>query len=207
MSYYNCSELRKHEKSWMQTNPDRRKRLLDAAIALLSARGARGLTYRAVDAEAAVPLGTTSNYFRSRAILLGEVGRRIYERLWPSTEYLDAARRHRPSRKRLITLMQDLVRRIEAQRELYLAFLELRLEATRTPELRGPLAEVLRRDFADNLAFHLSAKLPGGEREIALLTIAMTGLIVDRLTMPEVVPIGDADAFIAMLVERLVPLR
>ena len=191
----------------MNTNPDRKTQLLDAAIAVLGKDGARGLSYRTVDAEAGVPLGTTSNYFRNRATLLGEVGRRIYERLWPSTDDLEVARRHRPSRKRLITLMQELVRRIEDKRELYLAFLELRLEATRTPELYTPLADVLRRDFADNLAFHLSAKLPGGEREIALLVTAMTGLIVDRLTMPDVVPIGDVDRFIAILVERLVPLR
>lgn len=191
----------------MQANPDRKTQLLDAAIALLSREGARGLSYRAVDAEAAVPLGTTSNYFNNRTTLLGEVGRRIYARLWPSTDDLEVARRHRPSRKRLIALMQDLVRRVEAKRELYLAFLELRLEATRTPELHAPLADVLRRDFADNLAFHISAKLPGGEREIALMTVAMTGLIVDRLTMPDVVPIGDVDRFIATLVERLVPLR
>jgi AcrR family transcriptional regulator len=48
----------------------RRERVLDAAIAVLGADGPRGLTHRAVDAEAGLPTGSTSNYFRSRAALV-----------------------------------------------------------------------------------------------------------------------------------------
>src|SRR5262245_42599709 len=45
--------------------------LLDAAIEVLAERGTRGLTHRAVDARAGLPLGSTSNRFRTRNALLG----------------------------------------------------------------------------------------------------------------------------------------
>jgi AcrR family transcriptional regulator len=50
--------------------PDRKTLIADAAIALLGSVGARGLTHRAVDAEAGLPAGSTSFYCRSRLDLL-----------------------------------------------------------------------------------------------------------------------------------------
>ncbi|MFI0930300.1 TetR/AcrR family transcriptional regulator [Streptomyces sp. NPDC021019] len=50
----------------MAKNPRRRVVLTDAAIDLLAHEGARGLTFRAVDARAGVPVGTASNYFSGR---------------------------------------------------------------------------------------------------------------------------------------------
>ena len=44
----------------MRQNPARRAALVDAAIEVLAREGARGLTFRAVDVEAAVPNGTAS---------------------------------------------------------------------------------------------------------------------------------------------------
>ncbi|MEE2048187.1 TetR/AcrR family transcriptional regulator, partial [Nocardiopsis tropica] len=41
----------------MRQNPERRRALLDAAIDVLAEEGARGLTFRAVDARAEVPTG------------------------------------------------------------------------------------------------------------------------------------------------------
>jgi len=53
--------------------PDRRSELLSAALAIVAESGLKGLTHRAVDATASVPIGTTSNYFRSRDALLAAV--------------------------------------------------------------------------------------------------------------------------------------
>lgn len=47
----------------------RRTEIQDAAIAVLARDGTRGLTHRAVDRQAGVSAGTTSNYFRTRAAL------------------------------------------------------------------------------------------------------------------------------------------
>jgi AcrR family transcriptional regulator len=57
--------------------PSRDEQLIDAAIEVLGTRGARQLTHRAVDAAAGVPMGSTSNRFRTRDSLLVGVLRRI----------------------------------------------------------------------------------------------------------------------------------
>ncbi|MFH8729005.1 TetR/AcrR family transcriptional regulator [Streptomyces termitum] len=49
---------------------DRRTLLAHAALDVLADEGMRGLTHRAVDRRAALPPGTTSAYFRTRAALL-----------------------------------------------------------------------------------------------------------------------------------------
>lgn len=49
---------------------DRKTLIADAAIALLGQGGARGLTHRAVDAQAGLPAGSTSFYCRTRLDLL-----------------------------------------------------------------------------------------------------------------------------------------
>jgi DNA-binding transcriptional regulator YbjK len=50
--------------------PDRKTVIADAAIALLASAGAKGLTHRAVDVQAGLPLGSTSAYCRTRSELL-----------------------------------------------------------------------------------------------------------------------------------------
>ncbi|MGC5077440.1 TetR/AcrR family transcriptional regulator [Agrococcus sp. DT81.2] len=47
-----------------------RERIVDAAIELLGTEGLRSLTHRRVDDRAALPAGSTSNHFRTRAALL-----------------------------------------------------------------------------------------------------------------------------------------
>ena len=68
----------------MAKNEARRNALADAAITVLAREGSRGLTHRAIDAEAGVPLGTTSNYFRSREKLIAGLVERIGIRLSPT---------------------------------------------------------------------------------------------------------------------------
>jgi len=60
--------------------PDRRTELADAALAVVAAKGLKGLTHRAVDAQAQVAVGTTSNYYRNRAALMGAAVDRVEER-------------------------------------------------------------------------------------------------------------------------------
>lgn len=60
--------------------PSTRTAVLDAAIELVGQQGLRALTHARVDARAGVPAGSTSNYFRTRAALLGGVVDRIVDR-------------------------------------------------------------------------------------------------------------------------------
>ena len=66
---------------------DRRTQVTEAALTVVATAGLKGLTHRAVDAAAAVPPGTTSNYFRNRAALVAAVAGRIEQldlALWAS---------------------------------------------------------------------------------------------------------------------------
>jgi AcrR family transcriptional regulator len=56
---------------------DRRQRICDAAIDVLGTGGSRQLTHRAVDAAAGLPLGSTSNVFRTRDALLAGMPRDV----------------------------------------------------------------------------------------------------------------------------------
>jgi DNA-binding transcriptional regulator YbjK len=189
----------------MRQNPARRAALVDAAIEVLAREGARGLTFRAVDTEAGVPNGTASNYFANRDDLLTQAGGRIYERLQPDAATIAVSMEGPRNRERVTALMVDLVDRITAFRSGYLALLELRLEATRRPELRAVLTRTIRADVEANIAYHLESGLPGDATTVVLLYLAMNWLIVERLTLPDVFPEADTRALIATVVERVLP--
>lgn len=72
----------------MARNIERRAALVDAAVAVLAREGARGLTFRAVDAGAAVPVGTASNYFTDRDDLLNQIDAHLHQRLAPDPAVL-----------------------------------------------------------------------------------------------------------------------
>lgn len=59
--------------------PDRRTRMLDAALAIVGESGTRGLTHRGIDRRLEVPDGSTSNYFRTRRSLLVGTMERLQE--------------------------------------------------------------------------------------------------------------------------------
>ncbi|GGU53584.1 TetR/AcrR family transcriptional regulator [Streptomyces lavendofoliae] len=189
----------------MARNPERRTALLDAAIDVLARDGARGLTFRAVDAGAGVPAGTSSNYFADRDDLLTQAGTRIHARMVPAPETVDAAMRPEPSRELVTELMRWLVRRIAEERTGYLAMLELRLEATRRPALRAELTRAVRADLEENVRFHQDAGLPGDADTVLVLYLAMTGLLLEHFTLPGVVSEEELDRVVETVVNAIVP--
>ncbi|MFW6090291.1 MAG: TetR/AcrR family transcriptional regulator [Actinomycetota bacterium] len=170
----------------MVSNPERRTALLDAAIEVLADAGARGLTFRMVDTTAGVPIGTASNYFSSRDDLLTQVGEHLYVRFAPDASDVAAATAAEPSRELVADLMRRLVHRIADRRTVYIALLELRLEATRRPALRDALTRRVGADLKANIRFHLDAGLPGDHATVLVLYLAMNGLLVEHLTLPGV---------------------
>ncbi|MFD7390404.1 TetR/AcrR family transcriptional regulator [Streptomyces sp. NPDC059852] len=195
----------------MAGNPERRAALVDAGVEVLAREGARGLTFRAVDAEAGVPVGTASNYFTGRADLLRQIDARLHVRLAPDPQVL-AGLLERPKDRSLVTaFMHDLMGRATRDRTGYLALLEMRLEATRRPELRASFTKSVRGDLEEGLAFHRSAELPGGDAVVTVLYLAMLGLLVEHLTLPDVldgvlpgvtVPDGLVETITAMVVPQ-----
>ncbi|MFD5383835.1 TetR/AcrR family transcriptional regulator [Streptomyces sp. NPDC127074] len=126
--------------------------IADTALGLLAERGMRGLTHRAVDEAAGLPLGSTSNHARTRAALLKAAVRRLAQReaevLTPEEMPRSAeaapegadpvAEVDRAARvaEAADALSLALHRSLTAQRDLLIARYELALEATRRPELR-----------------------------------------------------------------------
>ncbi|MEU6388617.1 TetR family transcriptional regulator [Streptomyces sp. NPDC046939] len=194
----------------MVKNPERRAALVDAAVEVLAAEGARGLTFRAVDTAAGVPTGTSSNYFANRDDLLHQIDTYLHERLAPDPEVV-AELLKRPRDRALVTaFMHDLMGRVQGDRTGFLAMMEMRLEATRRPALRASLMTSLRGDLDFGIAFNAESELPGGAEEITLLYLGMLGLILEHLTMPGLLEgaipgVSVPDGIVERLVERIVP--
>ncbi|MFI8278850.1 TetR/AcrR family transcriptional regulator [Streptomyces sp. NPDC085929] len=180
----------------MRQNPERRAALLDAAIEVLARKGSRGLTLRAVDAEAGVPTGTASNYFADRARLLVQILHRTRERLIPG-----------PADPAGEALLGQLLERVRRERSLRIALLELRLEGIRRPELRAELAAFQEAELEADAARHREAGLPGDRQGALLLHLAMLGLTVDDLTAPALLEPYPVEGLIEAMVERLLPER
>jgi len=188
----------------VRSNPERRAALTDAAIEVLAEEGARGLTFRAVDARAGVPTGTASNYFANRDELLHQVAERYYERLEPDEATISRHLAADRSRETYTELMRDLVARVSEFRSGYLALLELRLEATRRPRLREVLTRRVRADVDGNVSYHEASGLPGDPMAVRLLMLTLNWLIVEQLTLPEVFSESERDELVAAAVDRLV---
>lgn len=186
----------------VRRNPERRAALLDASIEVLAKEGARGLTFRAVDQQAGVPAGTASNYFASRADILTHAGERVYERL-TDDEVIAAGLTGPRDPARVTELMHALVDRVAAFPTGFLALLELRLEATRRPELREVLTRRTRADVEFNVAHHEKSGLPGDGTTVVLLWLALNWLIVERLTLPDLFTDDQRRDLVTALVDRL----
>ncbi|MFG2887767.1 TetR/AcrR family transcriptional regulator [Streptomyces sp. NPDC048297] len=170
----------------MAGNPERRAALVDAGIAVLAREGARGLTFRAVDAEAGVPTGTASNYFTGRDDLLRQIDARLHIRLAPDPEVVEELLLGARDRALVTAFMRDILDRAVRDRAGYLALLEMRLEATRRPELRASFTASVRGDLEQGMQFHREAGLPGDDQTVTVLYLAMLGLILEHLTLPGV---------------------
>lgn len=188
----------------MRKNDERRRTLIDAAIEVLAREGARGLTFRAVDAEAAVPTGTASNYFANRDDLFTQIGGRVYERLLPDEVTMAAVDEGARDHRRYTEVMREVVGRVSGFSSGYLALLELRLESTRRPELREVLTKRIREDIDINIANHEASGFPGDTTSVLLMYLSLNWLILERLTLPDLLSPTEVDTVIDAAVERAV---
>lgn len=134
---------------------DRRTSILDAALAVLAVQGMRGLTHRAVDAEAGIAAGSTSYYFRSRSALVAG----CVERLLEIDLRVDApavAPTGRDPGALAAVLAEIAATRATTMRHLTVARYELTLAALREPELAAAM-----RRAADAIRALLAASLRG----------------------------------------------
>lgn len=118
----------------------RRRRLLDAAVAVLAAEGLRGLTHRAVDRAASLPEGTCSAYLRTRSALQLAVAEHVSGALVRDVDALAEALRADPRCDGVGETLDLLLRWLDHP-ELLVARLELTMAARRDAELMALLAE------------------------------------------------------------------
>ncbi|WP_406173274.1 TetR/AcrR family transcriptional regulator [Streptomyces sp. NBC_00996] len=194
----------------MARNPERRAALVDAAVEVLAREGARGLTFRAVDAEAAVPVGTSSNYFTDRDDLLSQVDTHLHLRLAPDPAVLAELLKGPKDRLLVLEFMRDLLARATRDRTGYLALFEMRLEATRRPALRASYTQSVRGDLEQGMEFHRDSGLPGGDETVTVLYLAVLGLLLEHLTLPGVLDgvlpgVAVPDDLLERIVTTIVP--
>ncbi|MEU3190594.1 TetR family transcriptional regulator C-terminal domain-containing protein [Streptomyces sp. NPDC006992] len=162
---------------------DRRTLLADTAIDVLAEEGIRGLTHRAVDRRAALPTGTTSAYFRTRAALLSALVTRLVH--LDQAELQAAAEALPPLRtaEELVNGMALLIgQRLTGEgRRRSLARYACAVESVRDPELREILVP---RDNAGREAvrsFLATRGVPDVESRTHTLLTCIDGLVFDHL--------------------------
>jgi DNA-binding transcriptional regulator YbjK len=118
-----------------RTDPQRKERILDAAIAVLAAHGVAGTTHRLIAAEADVPLGSLTYHFDSLEDLRAQAFTRLSERVSASyaAHFTDVA-----TSEDLVDAVTNLVHgAVGADADEWAVTYELYLAALRDPTLRA----------------------------------------------------------------------
>ncbi|MET9292988.1 TetR family transcriptional regulator [Streptomyces sp. NPDC003077] len=156
-------------------DPDRRQRIIDAAIKVVAEHGIAGLSHRLVAAEADVPLGSTTYHFTSLDDLLVAALRQVNES-WladvvRSAETLDHG-------VPLVEMLTGLVERLLAgDRTRVTMEYELYLTALRREAVRPIAAEYL------DESVRILADRTGDEATARALVAYLDGLMLQYLLM------------------------
>ncbi|MEU4693921.1 TetR/AcrR family transcriptional regulator [Actinoplanes sp. NPDC023714] len=171
--------------------PSRREQLLDAAIGVLGNQGSRALTHRAVDAAAAMPFGSTANYYKTREALISAVVERFAERDRAGWETVAAFVRPSNSDELAAALTAYVQRALGPDRAVTVARYGLFLEATLRPDLQETLAGSARelRRWAVRWLEAIGTADPAEDCEAIFDYI--DGLILHRLAFTAAAPDGD----------------
>jgi AcrR family transcriptional regulator len=157
----------------------RQDRVLDAAIRVLGTGGTRQLTHRAVDAEAGLPLGSTSNLFRTREALLSGVLRQILKHETHAWERVGAHLTAENFAEVVGGFVKELAGR---QKALTIARKAIFLEASFNAELRMQVAQG-RRELA--IWAEPLVKQLGPQADLRLILSYIDGLLSAQLADPQ----------------------
>ncbi|MER5560304.1 TetR family transcriptional regulator [Streptomyces sp. NPDC002506] len=153
-------------------DPDRRRRIIDAAIRVVAARGIAGLSHRTVAAEADVPLGSTTYHFKTLDELLVAALRQANEGF--ATAVRDCVRLDEPGADLAVELARLMGEWLTGDRARAELEYELYLAALRRPALR-PVAAEWTDSVAELLARHTDSVTARG------LVAVMDGICLQAL--------------------------
>lgn len=154
-------------------DPERRQRIIDAAIRVVAAHGISGLSHRAVAAEADVPLGSTTYHFASRDDLLVAAMRQL------SDGWLAGMERWERSLDPGRSLAEELTRLVDEYLGIGPARLRMEYELYLVA-LRHPLVRPVAAEFVDGAAGILGRRTPDARTARALIGL-LDGLLMQSV--------------------------
>ena len=168
------------------SNQQRRNELTDTAIEIVARYGLHGLSHRAVDAQAQVPRGTTSNYFRSREAMVAATVQRIVDLHFELIAELRAQYAEKNHTVSVIDFLGDVVdHAVTNFPRRYLAFFELAVESTRKPELRQELDRIADEAMKLTREAHRGKNSEPSREDLDLLNAFYNGVLFTSLVMPQ----------------------
>lgn len=171
----------------VKESPDlspRMQLILESATRVVARSGMRGLTHRAVDAEAGLAQGSTSGYLRTRLALVTALAEFIAAGLIDSVEELAGRQQAGDSDARVVELALDLFAGWLQEPDALLAKAELAQEATRQTEIAEALAPARERIEGIVRQIFTVADVEDVETSAPAIIAAMEGVLGSALTRP-----------------------
>ncbi len=165
----------------------RRDQVLDAAVRILGTRGIRQLTHRAVDAEARLSEGSTSNYFRNRDALVAGVLDRLVtqdEQAWGLFS-ADLSNTELTLDGFVDAVVQFVVELAAAARISTLARHAIFLEAAHHEHLLRQVESRRNTLLTWGATWLEQLGSPHPERDFAVLRSLLDGLLIHQCTLPD----------------------
>jgi AcrR family transcriptional regulator len=163
-----------------------RAALLDAAVRVVARSGLRGLTYRAVAAEAGVNQTLVAHHFGNRRTLIAEALRAATD--------ATAGTAHPAGVASLDGFARRLSSSIASDEELHAFLIELALEARRHPELAGENRATYGRYFETTRRALEAAGIPATPALARLVFAALDGLVLQQLVFADAAATDEATA-------------
>lgn len=178
----------------------RMQRILEAATRVVAARGMRGLTHRAVDAEAGLPQGSTSGYLRTRMALVTALTEFIAAGLIDSVEVLAGQQQAGEDDEAVIENALDVFAGWLREPDALIAKAELAREVAREPEIAAAMEPARARIEGIVGRILTLAEVDDVPTAAQAIIAAMEGVLDAALLRPE----AEREAFVRDIGRRII---
>ncbi|QBF45138.1 TetR/AcrR family transcriptional regulator [Janibacter limosus] len=178
----------------------RMRLILESATKVVAAGGMRGLTHRAVDAEAGLSQGSTSGYLRTRLALVSALAEFIAAGLIDSVEELAGEQQAGEPVATVVEHALDLFAGWLREPEALLAKAELAQEAMRQPEVAEALEPARLR--IEGIVGQILVRAGVGDVQTSAQAIiaAMEGVLASALAKPT----AEREAYVREVGKRII---